>query len=96
MARAYRPASPYSQQGCYSTSLARGTLSRKPSSSRADRFIGERPQGIRKEARPPRRSARLQQHRTSQSIQGLLSTPENNRPDSQVSSPFLLYRVPSL
>lgn len=32
---------------------------------------GERPQGIRKEARPLRRSARLQQHRTSQQAEEL-------------------------
>ncbi|EKG18646.1 hypothetical protein MPH_04119 [Macrophomina phaseolina MS6] len=37
----------------------------------ADRFVGERPQGIRKEARPLRRSARLQHHCTCQQVQEL-------------------------
>ncbi|EKG09482.1 hypothetical protein MPH_13477 [Macrophomina phaseolina MS6] len=43
---------------------------------------GERPQGIRKETRPLRRSARLQQDRTHQLIQSLLPAPENSGPSS--------------
>ncbi|KAH7060921.1 hypothetical protein B0J12DRAFT_349532 [Macrophomina phaseolina] len=66
MARAYRPPSAHSHQGGCATSLARGG----------------RPRALRKEARPLRRSARLQQRRTSQSIPALLSAPGNNGPDS--------------
>lgn len=72
-----------------STSLARGMLLRKSSCTLADRFVGERPQGIRKETRPLESSARLQQGRTHQLIQSLLPAPENSGPSSPVSLPSL-------
>ncbi|POS69146.1 hypothetical protein DHEL01_v212459 [Diaporthe helianthi] len=69
-------------------------LLRKPSCTFADLFVGERPQGIRKETRPLRRKERIEQDRTHQLIQSLLPAPENSGPSSPVSLPsFTLWRT---
>lgn len=69
---------------CRSTSPTRGMSWRKLSCTSADRFPGKRPQGIRKEARPLRRSARLQHHRKSQKAPDLLVAQDNDEQDAQV------------
>lgn len=92
MARAYRSTA---ARRCRSTSLARGMLRCKPSSSLANHLTVERPQGIRK-ATPIRRSARLQQRHTPQSAQVFLIAQDNNGADVQVSLTSLPYRALSL
>lgn len=72
-----------------STSLAQGMLLRKSFCTLANRFVGEQPKGIRKELRPLRRSARLQQGRTHRSIQTFLPEPKNSGPSNPVSLPSL-------
>ncbi|KAF2457301.1 hypothetical protein BDY21DRAFT_38425 [Lineolata rhizophorae] len=63
-----------------SASLAGATLSPRLSDASANRFIGKRRQGIRKETSPARRSTRLQHGRT---FQELLLARDSNRLNAQ-------------